>query len=52
MDLNMGCPVPKVVNNGEGSALMKKSPVGGKNYRKNGKSDSKAPDGKNSQGLR
>ena len=52
MDLNMGCPVPKVVNNGEGSALMKKSPVGGENYRKNGKSDSKAPDGKNSQGLR
>ena len=24
LDLNMGCPVPKVVNNGEGSALMKK----------------------------
>lgn len=23
MDINMGCPVPKVVNNGEGSALMK-----------------------------
>lgn len=23
MDFNMGCPVPKVVNNGEGSALMK-----------------------------
>ena len=23
IDLNMGCPVPKVVNNGEGSALMK-----------------------------
>lgn len=23
VDLNMGCPVPKVVNNGEGSALMK-----------------------------
>ncbi len=22
LDLNMGCPVPKVVNNGEGSALM------------------------------
>lgn len=22
-DINMGCPVPKVVNNGEGSALMK-----------------------------
>lgn len=24
LDFNMGCPVPKVVNNGEGSALMKK----------------------------
>lgn len=24
IDVNMGCPVPKVVNNGEGSALMKK----------------------------
>lgn len=23
MDINMGCPVPKVVRNGEGSALMK-----------------------------
>ena len=23
IDVNMGCPVPKVVNNGEGSALMK-----------------------------
>ena len=23
LDLNMGCPVPKIVNNGEGSALMK-----------------------------
>ena len=25
IDFNMGCPVPKVVNNGEGSALMKNS---------------------------
>lgn len=24
LDVNMGCPVPKVVNNGEGSALLKK----------------------------
>lgn len=24
IDVNMGCPVPKIVNNGEGSALMKK----------------------------
>ena len=23
-DVNMGCPVPKVVNNGEGSALIRK----------------------------
>ena len=23
IDINMGCPVPKVVNNGEGSALMR-----------------------------
>lgn len=24
IDVNMGCPVPKIVNNGEGSALMRK----------------------------
>ncbi|MBR6748430.1 MAG: tRNA dihydrouridine synthase DusB [Clostridia bacterium] len=24
LDLNMGCPMPKIVNNGEGSALMKR----------------------------
>ncbi len=29
-DINMGCPVPKVVNNGEGSALMKDPPLAGK----------------------
>lgn len=27
LDLNMGCPVPKVVNNGEGSALLKNIPL-------------------------
>ena len=27
IDINMGCPVPKVVNNGEGSALMKNIPL-------------------------
>lgn len=27
LDINMGCPVPKVVNNGEGSALMKDIPL-------------------------
>ena len=26
IDVNMGCPVPKIVNNGEGSALMKDMP--------------------------
>lgn len=30
IDVNMGCPVPKVVNNGEGSALMKDSVLVGK----------------------
>ncbi len=27
LDLNVGCPVPKVVKNGEGSALLKKLDV-------------------------
>lgn len=30
IDINMGCPVPKVVNNGEGSALMKNPDLVGK----------------------
>lgn len=30
MDINMGCPVPKVVNNGEGSALMKQPLLAGR----------------------
>ena len=30
LDINMGCPVPKVVNNGEGSALMKDPVLVGK----------------------
>ena len=29
LDFNMGCPVPKVVNNGEGSALMKDPKLAG-----------------------
>lgn len=29
-DINMGCPVPKIVNNGEGSSLMKNSSLAGK----------------------
>jgi len=30
LDFNMGCPVPKVVNNGEGSALMRNPVLTGK----------------------
>jgi len=30
VDFNMGCPVPKVVNNGEGSALMKTPELAGR----------------------
>ncbi len=30
LDINMGCPVPKVVNNGEGSALMKDPKLAGR----------------------
>ena len=29
IDVNMGCPVPKIVNNGEGSALMKNPELAG-----------------------
>lgn len=29
IDINMGCPVPKIVNNGEGSALMKNPRLAG-----------------------
>lgn len=30
LDINMGCPVPKVVNNGEGSALMRQPELVGR----------------------
>ena len=30
LDINMGCPVPKIVKNGEGSALMKNPDLAGK----------------------
>ena len=30
IDINMGCPVPKIVNNGDGSALMKDPVLAGK----------------------
>ena len=47
LDFNMGCPVPKVVNNGEGSALMKNPPLA----EENGEGDQKACDGEVPQGL-
>lgn len=34
LDINMGCPVPKIVNNGEGSALMKNPKLAGEIVRK------------------
>lgn len=30
LDINMGCPMPKIVNNGEGSALMKEPLLAGR----------------------
>lgn len=30
LDINMGCPAPKIVNNGDGCALMKNPPLAGK----------------------
>lgn len=34
LDINMGCPVPKIVNNNEGSALMQNIPLAAKIVRK------------------
>lgn len=34
LDINMGCPVPKVVNNGDGSALMKNPKLAGEILKK------------------
>lgn len=41
LDLNMGCPVPKVVNNGEGSALMKNPHLAAEIVRKTSKATQK-----------
>lgn len=41
LDINMGCPVPKVVNNGEGSALMKNPKLAAEIVRKTSKVISK-----------
>ena len=37
IDINMGCPVPKVVNNGDGSALMRNPLLAGKIIEKTAK---------------
>ena len=37
LDINMGCPVPKVVNNGDGSALMKNPKLAGEIIEKTAK---------------
>lgn len=37
LDINMGCPVPKVVNNGDGSALMKNPSLAGEIIEKTAK---------------
>ena len=37
LDFNMGCPVPKIVNNGEGSALMKNPKLAGEIIEKTAK---------------
>lgn len=41
LDINMGCPVPKVVNNGEGSALLKDIPLAEEIIRKTVKATGK-----------
>jgi len=41
LDINMGCPVPKVVNNGDGSALMKNPVLAGKIIEKTAKAINK-----------
>ena len=41
LDINMGCPVPKVVNNGEGSALMKNPKLAAEIVRKTSRAISK-----------
>ena len=51
LDLNMGCPVPKVVNNGEGSALMKDPKLVEQILTALGKGHQQTGDGKDPQGA-
>lgn len=41
LDINMGCPMPKIVNNGDGSALMKNPKLAGEIIEKTAKAISK-----------
>lgn len=52
LDINMGCPVPKVVNNGEGSALMNNIPLAAKIVEKTVKAISKPVTVKFRKGFR
>ena len=52
LDINMGCPVPKVVNNGEGSALLNNIPLAAKIIEKTVKAIDKPVTVKFRKGLR
>ena len=51
LDINMGCPVPKVVNNGDGSALMKNPILAGEIIEKTAKAIKKPLTVKISKGF-
>lgn len=51
LDFNMGCPVPKVVNNGEVLGPYEGSASGEGNRDKHGKGSEKACNRKDSKGL-
>ncbi len=50
LDINMGCPVPKIVNNGDGSALMKNPLLAGRSL-KNSPCHPKTGNGQNERDL-
>lgn len=52
LDINMGCPVPKVVNNGEGSALLNNIPLAEEIIRKTVKATKKPVTVKFRKGFR
>ena len=44
IDINMGCPMPKIVNNGDGAALMKDPDKAGRDCGGHGKGRPRAGD--------